>query len=61
MSVKIETITEDTGNTAHGTMTPQSPSKWAPGTSHSSASLCQLPRCISLNLINDLKSLPFQR
>ena len=31
------------------------------GTSHSSPNLHQLPHCIFLNLINGLKSLPFQR
>ena len=31
------------------------------GTSHSSLSCHQLPHCIFLNLINGLKSLPFQR
>ena len=31
------------------------------GTSHSSSSCHQLPHCVFLNLIDDLKSLPFQR
>ena len=52
MSVKIETATEDTGNAAHGTMTPQSPSKWAPW---DLAQVSQWPSAAPS------KSLPFQR
>ena len=42
-------------------MTPQSPSKYAPGTSHSSPNCHQQPRHTFLSLIDGLKSLPCQR
>ena len=55
-------IEEDTRyNNVHRTVMLQSPSSRHLGTSHSSPSRHQLPHRIFLNLINRLKSLPFQR
>ena len=59
---KIETfIEEDTRNThtGQGLLSPLQSRHL--GTSHSSPSHHQLPCCICLNLIDSLKSLPFQR
>ena len=61
---KTETFIEeiqDTRNIVHRTMTPQPLQSRPLGTSHSSPNRHQLPCRIFLNLINDLKSLPFQR
>ena len=58
----IETfIEEDTRNTVHRTMTPGLLQNRHLGTSYSSPNCHQLPRRIFLNLIDGLKSLPFQR
>ena len=52
---------QDTRNIVHRAMTPQSPSKSAPWALYNSPNRHQPPHCIFLNLIDGLKSLPFQR